>query len=73
MMVAIAQDLRFGFRLLRRSRAFALFSIASLALGVGATSAVFSLVNAIVLRLLPVADPDRLVVLSFRLQGRRPR
>lgn len=69
---ALIQDLRLGFRLLRRDRAFAVFSVLSLALGVGATSAVFSLFDAIVLRQLPVREPERLVVLSFTLPGQSP-
>jgi predicted permease len=66
------RDVAFGFRLLRRSRAFAFFTIASLALGIGATSAIFSLFDAIVLRPLPVREPDRLVTLSFAAGGSRP-
>ncbi len=58
----VLQDLRFGFRLLRRSPVFTIVAIASLALGIGGAAAVFSLLNAIVLRNLPVAEPDRLFV-----------
>src|SRR5262245_29841461 len=61
------QDLRFGTRILRRNPVFALFSMLSLALGIGATTAIFSLFDAIVLRTLPVHEPDRLVTLSFTL------
>ena len=68
---SFAHDLRFGLRLLRRSRLFAFFSIVSLALGIGATTAIFSLFNAVVLRQLPVKDPDRLVALSFAAGGSR--
>jgi putative ABC transport system permease protein len=71
-LAGLAQDLRLGARLLRRNRAFTLFSMLSLALGIGATSAVFSLYQAIVLRVLPVHDVERLVVLSFTLSGGRP-
>jgi macrolide transport system ATP-binding/permease protein len=59
------QDIRYGLRLLRRYPAFTLFAVASLGLGIGATVAVFSLFDAIVLRQLPVRDPERLVVASF--------
>ena len=59
------QDLRYGFRLLRRNPGFTLFSVASLGIGIGATVAVFSLFDAIVLRPLPVRDPERLVVALF--------
>ena len=68
----LAQDLRLGARLLGRSRAFALFSVLSLALGIGAICAVFSLFHSIVLRVLPVPDAERLVVLSFTLSGGPP-
>ena len=59
------QDVRYGLRLLRRNPAFTVFSVASLGLGIGATVAVFSLFDAVVLRQLPVRDPERLVVASF--------
>jgi predicted permease len=68
----LGQDLRFGIRLLRRSRAFAIFGTLSLALGIGAATTIFSLFDAIVLRTLPVAEPDRLVALSFAARGSRP-
>ena len=68
----LGQDLRFGLRLLRRSKLFAFFTIASLALGIGATSTIFSLFYAIVLRPLPARDPDRLVTLAFAAAGSRP-
>ncbi len=59
----IARDLRFGFRSLRQSPGFALTAILTLALGVGANTAVFSVMNAVLLRSLPVADPSRVVYL----------
>ena len=58
----LLQDIRFGLRLLRRSPVFTLVAVSSLALGIGGAAAVFSLLNAIVLRSLPVAEPDRLFV-----------
>ena len=67
----LVRDLTFGVRLLRRSKGFAFFSIVTLALGIGATSAIFTLFNAIVLRPLPVRDPDRLIALSFVAGGSR--
>jgi predicted permease len=67
---ATRQDLRHGFRLLARHRLFAVFSIVSLALGIGGTSSVFSLFDAIVLRDLPVPAPERLVTLSIQTGGR---
>ncbi|HYT68856.1 MAG TPA: ABC transporter permease [Vicinamibacterales bacterium] len=59
------QDVRYAVRLLRRSRLFAIFAIGSLALGIGATGAIFMLFDSIVLRTLPVPEADRLVVASF--------
>jgi predicted permease len=56
-------------RLLARSPLFTIFAAASLALGIGATSAIFSLFDGLVLRKLPVPEPDRLVVLSFGPAG----
>jgi predicted permease len=57
---SIWQDLRYGARILRRNRVFALVTIASLGLGIGATTAIFQLVNAVEYRLLPVRAPQEL-------------
>ncbi len=57
----LAQDVRFGARSLAFSPAFALTAILVLALATGATTAIFSVLNGVVLRPLPFADPDRLV------------
>lgn len=56
------QDLRFGVRMLLRQRTFTLAAIVALALGIGANSAVFSVVNAVLLRPLPYRDADGLVM-----------
>src|SRR5437763_6786257 len=56
-------DLRFGARMLRKSPGFALTTIAVLALGIGANAAVFSVVDAVLLRSLPLRDPDRVVMI----------
>jgi putative ABC transport system permease protein len=59
-------DLKFALRTLRRSPLFTLIAVLSLALGIGANTAIFSLMDQLLLRLLPVKDPDSLVMLSQR-------
>jgi macrolide transport system ATP-binding/permease protein len=56
----VSKDLRFAFRQLAQSKGFTLTAVLTLALGIGANTAIFTLVNAIMLRSLPVADPQRL-------------
>ncbi len=68
-MYALAQDLRFAFRQLRKAPGFSLTVVLTLALGIGATTAIFSLVEGILLRPLPFRDADRLVLLGDHLAG----
>ncbi len=65
-MTSIVQDLRFAARRLIRDRRFTLAAVAALALGIGATSAVFTLVNAVLLRTLPFDQPDRIMFINTR-------
>ncbi len=65
----LALDLRYGFRRLRQSPGFTLVASLTLALGIGANTAIYSFMDALLLRTLPVPDPQSLVVLKWHMKN----
>ena len=66
----LGQDMRYACRSMAANRLFTLLAVSSLALGIGANTAIYSFMDAILLRSLPVSDPESLVVLNWHAQVR---
>ena len=65
----LLQDLRYALRAMLKNRRFTALAVLSLALGIGANTAIFSFMDAILLRSLPVSDPGSLAILNWRAKA----
>jgi len=68
-LATLTQDLRYALRMMRRAPGFTAVALLSLGLGIGANTAIFSLIHTLMMRLLPVRDPQQLVVLLNKYPG----
>ena len=65
----LAQDIRYGLRAMSANKLFTLMAVLSLALGIGANTAIYSFMDAILIRALPISHPEQLVVLNWRAKS----
>jgi macrolide transport system ATP-binding/permease protein len=69
MIEQLCQDVRYGFRTMAANRLFTLLAVSSLGLGIGGNTAIFSFLDSILLRSLPVSNPESLVVLNWHAKA----